>query len=123
MYYRLGADLLVILHLGFILFVALCGLLVAYRPRLAMLHLPAVLWGALIEFKGWICPLTPLEIRWRALAGQAGYRGGFIEHYLIELIYPPGLTPGLQYLLGGLVLAINAGLHLRAWRFWRKRSV
>jgi hypothetical protein len=122
MYYRVGADLLVILHLGFILFVALGGLLAAYRPRLALLHLPAVFWGALIEFKGWICPLTPLEIRWRELAGQEGYRGGFIEHYLIELIYPPGLTPGSQYVLGGLLLAINAGLYLRAWHRWRRRS-
>lgn len=79
MYYRLGADLLVILHLGFILFAASGGLLVAHRLRLAMLHLPTVLWGALIELKGWICPLTPLEIRWRELAGQSGYCGGFIE--------------------------------------------
>jgi hypothetical protein len=80
------------------------------------LHLPAVIWGALIEFAGWICPLTPLEIWLRAQGGDRGYSGGFIEHYLGALIYPEGLTRELQWLLGAFVLAINAAIYLRVWR-------
>lgn len=113
------ADLVVLLHLAFILFVMLGGLLVLRRRRLMWLHLPVVVWGAAIEFVGWICPLTPLENRLRAAAGEAGYSGGFIEHYLIPLIYPAGLTRELQWLLGALVLLVNAAVY---WRVLRGRS-
>lgn len=113
------ADLVVLLHLAFILFVMLGGLLVLRRRRLMWLHLPIVVWGAAIEFVGWICPLTPLENRLRAAAGEAGYSGGFIEHYLIPLIYPAGLTRELQWLLGALVLLVNAAVY---WRVLRRRS-
>jgi len=117
---RLAADALVLLHLAFILFVVLGGLLVAWRPRLAWLHLPAAAWGAWIEAAGAICPLTPWENRLRAMAGDAGYPGGFVEHYLIPLVYPPGLTPSDQrWLALGVVLlnlAIYAGAALRAAR-------
>ncbi len=107
MLYRVLADALLIVHLLFILFVVLGGLLVLRDRRWAFLHLPAALWGAIIEFKGWICPLTPLENELRITGGQAGYAGGFIEHYLLPVVYPPGLTPQTQYLLGSLVLGIN----------------
>ncbi|MDV3239414.1 MAG: DUF2784 domain-containing protein [Gammaproteobacteria bacterium] len=113
------ADLVVLLHLAFILFVMLGGLLVLRWRRLMWLHLPVVVWGAAIEFVGWICPLTPLENRLRAAAGEAGYSGGFIEHYLIPLIYPAGLTRELQWLLGALVLLVNAAVY---WRVLRGRS-
>lgn len=113
------ADLVVLLHLAFILFVMLGGLLVLRWRRLMWLHLPVVVWGAAIEFIGWICPLTPLENRLRAAAGEAGYSGGFIEHYLIPLIYPAGLTRELQWLLGALVLLVNAAVY---WRVLRGRS-
>lgn len=116
MIYRLAADLLVLLHGAFILFVCLGGLLVVRRPRWAWLHLPAAVWGALIEFTGWVCPLTPWEWRLRALAGQQGYSGGFVEHYLVKLIYPAGLTPALQFVLGGLVVAVNVLVYACAWR-------
>ena len=103
------ADLVVLLHLAFILFVVLGGLLVLRWPRLAWLHLPAVLWGTLIELSGrFTCPLTPLEHFLRRAAGSVGYEGGFIDHYLVPLIYPPGLTREIQIALGMLVLAVNA---------------
>ena len=112
----LAADALVWLHLAFIVFVILGAALLWRWPRLVLLHLPAVLWGAWVEFSGAICPLTPLENRLRALAGEGGYAGGFVEHYLLPLIYPAGLTPGFQLLLGGFVVGLNLllyGLWLR----------
>jgi Protein of Unknown function (DUF2784) len=105
--YRLLANLVVALHGLFILFVV-CGGVLAWRWRwVAVLHLPCALWGTLIEYRGWICPLTPLEHSLRARAGQAGYSGGFIEHYLVPAIYPAGLTPRIQAALGTAVLVIN----------------
>ena len=104
----LAADLLVLVHLAFILFVALGGLLVLRWPRLAWLHLPAALWGALVELDGSIvCPLTPWENALRLAAGESGYGGGFIEHYIVPLIYPPGLTRAMQLWLGAAVLVVN----------------
>ena len=116
MIYLFLADAVLILHLAFILFVVLGGLLVLRHPRLIWLHLPVAAWGALIEFAGWICPLTPLEKRLLALGGDEAYSGGFISHYIVQLIYPEGLTRELQWLLGALVLAINAAVYYRLWR-------
>lgn len=116
MTYLVLADAVLLLHLAYILFVVLGGLLVLWRRGLAWLHLPAVAWGALIEFAGWICPLTPLEQRLLSLGGEKAYGGDFIGHYILELIYPDGLTRGAQLLLGALVLAINAAIYLRVWR-------
>ncbi len=107
MAYRILADLVVGIHVLFVVFVVLGGLLALRWPWVATAHLPAAVWGALIEFKGWICPLTPLENSLRASAGQAGYEGGFIEHYLLPVLYPVGITRGLQLVLGSLVLAVN----------------
>jgi hypothetical protein len=108
MSYALAADLVLLLHLWFILFVAIGGLLALRWPRLALAHLPAALWGAAIELGGWICPLTPLENSLRRSAGEMEYTGGFIEQYLVPLIYPPGLTRDMQIGLGIAVLAVNA---------------
>lgn len=108
MWLRLAADLVLITHLAFVVFVVLGGLLVLRWPRLAVLHLPAVLWGIGLEFFAWICPLTPLEQSLRRAAGQQGYSGGFVEHYLLPILYPPGLNTETQWLLGALVLALNA---------------
>jgi len=117
------ADLLVLAHLGFILFVVLGGFLAVRWPRLMWVHLPAACWAVLIELSGrLICPLTPLELALRRAAGVAGYEGGFVEHYILPLVYPPGLTRGIQILLGVLVLAINAIAYAIAWQF-RKRRV
>ena len=113
MWLRLAADALVLLHLLFILFVLAGGLLVLRWPRLALLHLPSAAWGAAVELLHLYCPLTPLENRLRQAAGQACYDGGFVEHYLIPLIYPAGLTPQLQIWLGGGVLLVNGIIY--AW--------
>ena len=115
---RVLADAVLFLHGLFVLFVVLGGLLALARPRLAWLHLPAVAWGALIEFAGWICPLTYLENWLRRRGGEAGYVGGFIEQYLSAAIYPEGLTREVQFALGALVLAVNAWVY---WRLWRRR--
>lgn len=123
MFYRLAADAVVFAHLLFILFVLCGGLLVLRWRRLAWLHLPAVAWGMAVEFFHLYCPLTPLENHLRQAAGESGYGGGFIEHYLLALIYPSGLTPSIQLVLGTLVLGLNLavylGLVLRRSRGWR----
>lgn len=112
MLYRFAADALVLFHLLFIVFVLFGGLLVFFRPWLALLHLPAAAWGMSVEFFRLYCPLTPLENHLRRAAGQQGYDGGFIEHYLIALIYPAGLTPSMQLWMGGLVLLINLSVYV-----------
>lgn len=114
--YRLLADGVLLLHLGFILFVVLGALLVAHRPRWLPVHLVAAGWGVLVEATGAICPLTWAELYFRRLAGEAGYQDGFIDHYLVPLIYPAGLTRGMQIGLGVGVLAINAILYVWIWR-------
>ncbi|MBS7660928.1 DUF2784 domain-containing protein [Pseudomonas lalucatii] len=108
---RFAADAVLVLHLLFILFVLLGGLLVLRWPALAWLHLPAALWGAVVELFRLQCPLTPLENALRRAAGERGYSGGFVEHYLLPIVYPAGLTPAIQLLLGGLVLAVNAAIY------------
>ena len=113
---RLAADAVLVIHLAFIVFVLVGGALVLRRGIWAALHLPAVAWGAFAELSATICPLTPLENSLRRSAGVAGYDGGFIEHYLIPLIYPAGLTPRVQVMLGVIVLAINVPLYALAWR-------
>jgi len=120
--WALAADAVVIIHFAFVVFAVLGGLTLLWRGWMAWVHLPCAIWGALIEFSGWICPLTPLEIRFRELAGQAGYDGGFIEHYLLPILYPAGLTRGVQFVLGGLVVAINLVLYFLAWRVHRARA-
>jgi hypothetical protein len=114
--YRILADVVVLVHGLFIVFVALGGLLVMWRPRIAWLHGPAFLWGAWVELAGWVCPLTPLENRYRRLAGGQAYDGGFIERYVTPLIYPEGLTREIQVALGLLVLALNGAIYVRVWR-------
>jgi hypothetical protein len=105
--YRALADLILALHFVFVLFVVLGGLLVLRWPRAAWLHVPAAIWGVLIEYTGWICPLTPLENSLRTRGGEAGYSGGFIEHYIQPLLYPAGLTRSTQVVLGSVVLLLN----------------
>lgn len=113
MIWRVLADLTVAIHAAFIGFVVLGGFLVWRWRRVAWVHLPAAAWGALIEFAGWTCPLTPLENRFRRLAGDEGYSGGFIEHYLIPIMYPDDLTRTMQLLIGAGVVGINVFAYAR----------
>ncbi len=104
---QLAGDLVVILHLLYIVFVILGGLLVLRWPSMAFLHLPAALWGAMVEIQGWTCPLTPLEYHFRQRSGHVPARHGFIDHYILPLVYPPGLTRKGQIFLGILVVLVN----------------
>ncbi len=107
MIYRALAELVLVIHLAFVLFVVLGGLLVLRWPWVAVLHMPAAIWGVFIEYTGGICPLTPLENSLRQSGGEAGYPGGFIEHYIQPVLYPAGLTRGTQLVLGSLALIVN----------------
>ena len=114
--YRALADATVVVHLAFVLFVVLGGLLVLRRRWVMWLHLPAAVWGVLIELRGWTCPLTPLENHFRRLGGESGYAGGFIERYLEPVIYPPGLSAPTQFVLAGVVVAVNAVVYWLVFR-------
>lgn len=115
MHYHVWADIAVILHAFFVLFVLLGGLAVLRWRRLAWLHLPAALWGATIELGGWVCPLTYLENHLRRMGGGAGYRTSFIEHYLEPLLYPLGLTRHTQLVFGFMALLVNLAVYTRLW--------
>jgi Protein of Unknown function (DUF2784) len=106
-----AADLVVVLHFAFVVFAALGGLFTLRWPRIAWIHLPAAAWGAYVEFSGAICPLTPLENRLRAAGGLPTYEGGFIDRYLMPLLYPAGLTRETQLWLGVAVVGINVAAY------------
>lgn len=123
MLFKVGADFLVLVHLAFICFVLLGGFLLLKRRWLVFVHLPALLWATLLEFQGWNCPLTPLEQALRRLGDQQGYTGGFIHHYILPVIYPAALEQDIQFILGVLLILINACIYL--WiilRFDRKNK-
>ena len=119
---RIAADAVLFVHFAFVAFVVLGGLLLLRWPALAWIHLPAVAWAAIVELAGWVCPLTPLEVTLRQAAGVSGYSGDFLEHYIVALLYPEGLTRTLQVSLGAFVILINVFLYsvvLR--RVWAER--
>ena len=118
--YGLAADAVVAIHFLFVVFVAAGGLLVIRWPRLVWVHLPCALWGAAISFGGWICPLTPWENTLRAMAGQGGYAGGFIENYIVPILYPADLTREMQFGIGAAVIVVNAVAY--AVLYWRMRQ-
>jgi uncharacterized protein DUF2784 len=107
MWYKIGADVVLIVHFAFVLFVIFGGVLVLRWPRVVWAHVPIAIYGATIEFIGFVCPLTPLENALRRRGGEAGYSGGFIEHYITATIYPSGLTRGIQVALGVGVVVLN----------------
>ena len=121
MCFSLLADVTVVFHLAFVVFVLFGGLLVVRRPRVAWLHVPAVAWGAWIEFAGWLCPLTPLENWLRTLGGAAAYDSSFVEHYLLPLLYPASLSAQRLWVLGGIVLLVNAVVYLVVLRRYSRR--
>jgi len=116
MLHKILADLVVVIHLLFIIFSVFGGLLVLWRRWVIFIHLPAALWGALVEVMHWLCPLTALENILRQQAGDAGYSGGFIEQYVIPVIYPQSLTSNIHLLLGALVLTINLIIYTLVFR-------
>ena len=120
MTYRFLADVTVVLHLAFVLFVVLGGLLVLRYPRAAWVHIPAAVWGAWIEFAGWICPLTPLENWLRERGGDVGYSSSFVERYIIPTLYPAVLSQRLQWILGGVVIVVNAAIYVIVYRRRRR---
>ena len=123
MAFRLLADVTVVIHLAFVVFVLFGGPLVLRRPRVAWLHVPALAWGAWVEFAGWFCPLTPLENWLRTQSGAAAYDSSFIEHYLLPLLYPASLSRELQWVLGSIVLLVNAAVYLVVLRRRTKGSL
>lgn len=122
MVYRVLADITLTLHLAFVLFVVFGGLLALRWPRVAWVHVPTAIYGVLIEFIGWTCPLTPIENHFRRLGGEAGYAGSFIERYFVSLIYPGGLTRAGFMLLGLLALLVNAVIYAFVYRRARRAS-
>ena len=121
MTYRILADLVLVVHGLFIAFVMFGGLLALWKPRIAYCHLPALAWGAMVIGMGWICPLTPLEVSLRQQAGQQGYAGGFIEHYVLGLIYPEGITRATQIVLATLLIVGNI-IVCTLWARRRRRN-
>ena len=119
MLFRILADVVSTVHFAFVIFVGVGAFLAVRWPRVAWLHVPAAVWGAGIEFFQLVCPLTPLEIGLRARAGQAGYSGGFIEHYILPLVYPSGMTRGIQIGLGVAVVVVNLAVY--GWILARRR--
>lgn len=119
MRYRLLADGVMLLHLGFVLFVIFGGLLALRWPKVIWAHFPAAVWGATVEFIGWICPLTSLEVWLRLKGGDSGYGDDFIAAYLLPVLYPAGLTHDVQMVLGWFVVVFN--LVVYSW-LWRLRS-
>ncbi|MFP3868348.1 MAG: DUF2784 domain-containing protein [Desulfobacteraceae bacterium] len=115
MVYCLAAQAIIIIHLAFVVFVVFGGFLVLRSKRIAWLHLPAVLWAIIIEFTGWVCPLTPLENWLWEQGGELAYQSGFVEHYLLPCLYPTFLTRHLQIVLGGLVFVINLVVYGWGW--------
>ncbi len=124
MIYEIAANAVLLIHAAFVAFVVCGGLLALWKPRLAKWHLPALAWGAAAVGLGWICPLTPLENSLRQLAGQQGYAGGFIEHYVMMIIYPSGLTRSVQIVLAGALIIGNLAIYavLYARRRQNKQS-
>jgi hypothetical protein len=122
MIYRFLADCVVAFHGAYVVFVVFGALLALKWPRVLWIHAPAAIWGVLIEFAGWVCPLTPVENHLRALAGEAGYSGDFIEHYILRALYPHGLTPTVRYVLGTFALLVNVATYAFVLRA-KKKSV
>ncbi|MGB9428499.1 MAG: DUF2784 domain-containing protein [Gammaproteobacteria bacterium] len=123
MYFLMLSDLVVVIHFAFVIFVVVGGLLLLRWWWVVFLHLPAIVWGALVEFTHWICPLTYLEDWLRQRAGLAAYRGDFVTHYLLPILYPAHLTSDIQIILGGFVIIINLIIYSLLFWFWRRRQL
>lgn len=116
MSYGLLADLVAFVHFVFVLFVLFGALLSVRWPRTVWVHVPAVIWGLIVEFAGLVCPLTPLENWLLIRAGREGYHGDFLSRWLLAVLYPGSLTPKIQIVLGLLVLVLNVAVYTWIWR-------
>ena len=117
MLYKLAADFVALLHLGFVAFVVAGGLLVWRWRWVSIVHIPSVIWGVLLEFRGCTCPLTPLEQQLRSSGGKTGYQGGFVDHYVLPTLYPAELDRAMQIDLGSILIAVNIVIYsLLLWR-------
>lgn len=114
---KLGVDLIIISHLLFVMFVLVGGLLLLKWRKVAWLHLPAVIWGILVELNGWLCPLTPLENHLRRQAGLGMYEGDFVMHYIMPVLYPVDLTRTTQILFGSIVILVNLAIYIYVFVF------
>ena len=123
MIYGLLADLVLALHALFVVFVVLGGLLALRCRRAVFVHVPCALWGMWVVLAGWTCPLTPLEVALRQQTGEGGYAGGFLEHYLVPVLYPGDLTRGIQIGLGGGVLVLNIAIYAAMTRWWWRSRI
>ncbi len=121
MFYQLFADFILLIHLSFVLFVVFGGLLLFWNGKIIWIHLPAILWASLLEFFGWICPLTPFENWLRQLGGEFGYKTSFVQHYILPILYPSILTRQLQITLGVLVVIINVLIYASV--FWGRKMI
>ena len=119
---KLGVDIIVTLHLGFVVFVLFGGILLLKWPKFVWLHIPAVLWGILVELNGWLCPLTPLENYLREIAGLGLYEGDFVMHYLMPILYPVDLTRTTQIVFGLIVIGVNLTLYIYVFRIRPHRA-
>jgi len=120
MIWRALADLVLLIHFAFVIFVIVGGFFASRWRWLPWVHLPAVAWAVVLEFSGWICPLTPMENLLRRASGEAGYAGGFLEHYLVQVVYPEALTPEIQIYIGLGVLLINGLAYGIVWKGWHR---
>ncbi|OGB25807.1 MAG: hypothetical protein A3I66_05405 [Burkholderiales bacterium RIFCSPLOWO2_02_FULL_57_36] len=112
MMYRLLADFVLIIHFAFVVFALLGGLLVLRYRKILWWHIVALCWGVAVQWADWICPLTPLENYFRRIGGESGYAGGFIEHFVLKVLYPENLTLELRYVLGAVLIAVNIAVYL-----------
>ena len=122
MIYLILAELVVVLHLLFIVFNVLGGFLAIWKKWMPYIHIPAAIWGSLIIIMGWKCPLTPLEKMLRIAGGEEGYSGGFISHYIIPIIYPPGLTREMQITLGLIAIVTNILIYIYTIYWWKVKK-
>jgi hypothetical protein len=118
--FALLAALIVLVHLLFVVFACVGGMLAVRWPRIAWIHLPAAAWAVFVELSGGVCPLTPLELALRRLAGLPDYSGDFVANYVFPVLYPEGLTRGAQFAVGGFVVATNVIAY--GWVFWRRKA-
>ena len=121
MFYQLLADIVLLIHLGFVFFVLFGGLLLFWNGKIVWIHIPTIIWAALLEFFGWICPLTPFENWLRQLSGEFGYKTSFVQHYILPVLYPTILTRNVQIFLGILVIIFNILIYSSV--FWGNRML